>query len=368
MSSKAPHADCDHCPLRDAAFAPTQFPTRELPNGEIVAFVSRSPGKHDVRAGEPFAGLSGEVLDYLLDRYGVTRDQIITTNVVLCQTEDPPLAALKACRTRLEHDIAGCDLVIAAGVEATGSLTRYRTVSGSRGFSINRTSPVTGKPQRVVITNNPAAVIRDSDKFPDMVQDFRRAFDPPPIPIMPEVEIVRDVHNARSILDRWLTSQFDFPIASDLEWRAGREIVCAGFSARPEKAVVFDHGCLGDGTFRSLLKQFYERRDVAFIWHNGKADTKVLRWNGIDARIDEDTFLLSIALDERPGYHSLEYMLSNEFAWPDYEPPSVKHFKRTGEFKDPQALSERDLYTYNGRDTAGTLQLYNLLMTRLADD
>lgn len=368
MSSKAEQADCEHCPLKDAAFAPTQFPTRELSAG-LVAFVSRSPGKHDVRAGKPFAGLSGEVLDYLLDRYGVSRDQIITTNTVLCQTDDPPTDAIKACRHRLEHDIADADLVIAGGTEATAALTRYRTVANSRGFSITRTSPVSGKPQRVVVTNNPAAVIRDSDKFPDMVADFKRAFDPPPKHVFPEVEVVSDVGRASDIMGRWLTSEFTV-LASDLEWH-GTDIFAAGFSARPTKAIVFTRECFesdGGSGFRRKIKQFYERDDIRFIWHNGKADTKILRWNGIDGRIDEDTFLMSIALDERPGYHSLEYMLSNEFGWPDYEPESVKHFKKTGEFKDPVTMSQRDLYKYNGYDTAGTLQLFNLLTQRIEEN
>jgi DNA polymerase I-like protein with 3'-5' exonuclease and polymerase domains len=61
--------------------------------------------------------------------------------------------------------------------------------------------------------------------------------------------------------------------------------------------------------FRRLAKSFYERTDVSFIWHNGKSDTKILIANGINGRIDHDTHLMSYALDERPGYHSLEYLL-----------------------------------------------------------
>lgn len=373
---KAPHANCGACPLKDSRFAATSMPTRPLEAG-FVAFVSRSPGKNDVRNGAPFTGMSGVVLDYLLNRYGVTRDQIITTNVVLCETDDPPLEAVKACRYRLEHEIKNADLVIAGGAEAVSALTRYRSVSRSRGFSISRTSPVSGKKQRVVVTNNPAAVIRDSDKFPDMVQDFRRAFNPPAPHKFPEVEIIDDRDRATSVLSQWINTEFPTPLASDLEWR-GTEFVCAGFALKPEKAIVFGFGAVGDPTVRRLLKDFYERTDISFVWHNGKADTKILRRNDIQARIDEDTFLLSIALDERPGYHSLEYMLSNEFAWPDYEPPEVKEFKRKGytwesyeAYHDLPAASKlkwKSLYRYNAYDAAGTIQLHQLLTQRLQDD
>lgn len=365
IKRKHPLAECEKCPLAQARCAPT--------SGDLnspVAFVSRSPGKHDVINKAPFSGPSGKVLDYLLGQYEVKRENILLTNVVLCQSDDPPASAIAACKPRLESEIANCSLVIAGGTEATSSLTRYRAVFTARPFSHNRTSS-NGTKQRVVVTNNPAVVIRDSDKFPDMVEDFRRAFNPPPPPTFPSVEIINEANKARSAIERWL----DMPsglIASDLEWRPDGSIVCAGFAARSEKAVVFGLRAIEDRRVYELLKRFYGRNDINFIWHNGKADTKVLCGNSIPARIDEDTFCMSYALDERPGYHSLEYLLSTQFGWPDYEPKSVKHFKKTGEFlgdtAQEWAKSERELYKYNGMDTGGTYQLFNMLNPRLDTD
>src|SRR5438105_901617 len=136
--------------------APSQIPE----GGSPIAFVSRSPGKYDVSAGRPFAGPSGKVLDFLLGLYKVKRNQIITTNVVLCQSDDPPTTAIKACRPRLEDELADCRLVIAGGREATISLTRYSAVHSARPFIHRRTSSK-GLSQRVIVTNNPAVVIRD---------------------------------------------------------------------------------------------------------------------------------------------------------------------------------------------------------------
>jgi uracil-DNA glycosylase family 4 len=354
---KHPLADCENCPLKDADYVPSQIP----PQGSQVAFVSRSPGVYDARTGIPFSNPRGSkaVLDHLLARYNVSRDSIIATNVVSCRTDDPSKEAIKACSARLESEIEDCDLIIAGGMEATARLTNYRGVHRARGFSINRTSWSSGKDQRVVVTNNPAMVVRNSDAYPDMVKDFKRAFSPPPPPIYPSVEIIEDADTIRNILERWIETKFDTPLASDLEWYQDNTIECAGFSRNADKAVVL----AGDGLRQKdnflLLKRFYEREDIQFIWHNGKADTKVLRLSGINARADEDTFLLSYALDERPGYHTLEYLLSEEFGWPDYEPKSVQHFKKTGEFLEPKRLSQLELYKYNGMDTAGTLQLHH---------
>lgn len=343
-------ADCLNCPLLKERVCYSSGPKNAK-----IAFVSRSPGKHDVRAGKPFSGPSGQVLNHLLARYGVERDSILTTNVVLCQTDDPPLSAIRACKPRLDAEIAGCELIIAGGAEATSVLTRYRAVNRARGFSINRGT------QRVVVTNNPAAVIRDNDKYPDMVQDFRRAFDPLPPPVFPEVRIIDDPIRARNILTKWCESEIDI-LASDLEWR-GKEIACVGFSAKADRAVVFTGRAIDGESTRKLLRSLYGRKRITFVWHNGSSDTKILRANGIDARIDEDTFLMSYALDERPGYHALEYLLSSEFGWPDYEPQSVREFKSKGVLKHPH-----ELYKYNGWDAAGTLQLFNLLRPRLDED
>src|SRR5215831_4206533 len=307
---KHPLAQCEICPLQQARCAPS------LGNSDQkVAFVSRSPGRYDARSGRPFSNPNGTkpVLEYLFGRHEIKTSDVFLTNVVLCETDDPPKEAVEACRPRLNAELKGRELILAAGTEATIALTRYRAVFTARPFVHKRGNAT------VIVTNNPAMVIRNSDAFPDMVEDFERAFNPPPDPTYPEVEIINEPDRANSIIERWLLTRFETPIASDLEWRStDNEIVCAGFAARSEKAVVFGLGAFGDDRFRSKLREFYGRTDISFIWHNGKADTKVLKLAGIDARIDEDTFLISYALDERPGYHSLEYLLSAKFGWPDY--------------------------------------------------
>lgn len=355
--NKHPLANCEECPLKEAPFVSTEN------LGKKTALVSRSPGAYDCRAGKPFSNPRGSkaVLDHLLALNHVKRSDVTLTNVVLCQTDEPSTDAIKCCSARLESEIADCDVVIAAGTEAINTLTSYRTVSGSRGFSIPRTSPVSKKKQRVVATNNPAAVTRKSDLYPDMVKDFKRTFNPPPPVKFPEVEIIEDADEGCNIIGRWKNNLSGI-IASDLEWR-GREIVCAGFSRSNEKAVVFGLRCFGQPKFRASIKSLYETNSIRFAWHNGKSDTSVLRRNSINGRIDEDTHLISYDLDERPGYHTLEYLLSENFGWPDYEPESVKHFKKTGEFSgstdEERRQSELELYYYNGLDASGTFMFFD---------
>ena len=69
--------------------------------------------------------------------------------------------------------------------------------------------------------------------------------------------------------------------------------------------------------------------------------------------------LLSGALDERPGVHSLEYLLMDEFGWPNYSSGEIEKFKK-GEVEEvPDGF-----YRYAGLDAAGTLQLFDKLKRR----
>ncbi len=153
-------AECEKCPLYPQRSAPTCGPS---PEEARVAFVSRSPGQYDVAIGKPFANPrgAGAVLDHLLARYRIKREDVLTTNVVLCRSDDPPKEAIAACKPRLEAEIANCQLVILGGTEATSSLTRYRAVFTARPFVHNRKSS-TGVQQRVIVTNNPAIVVMDA--------------------------------------------------------------------------------------------------------------------------------------------------------------------------------------------------------------
>jgi len=354
MMRKHPLAKCEECPLAKKKIAPTSGP-----KDAKYALVSRSPGRHDVSDGYPFAGPSGRVVDYLLKQNGLKREEIITTNVVLCETDDPPKEAIAACKDRLTSELQAVSTIIAAGAEAVKLFTG-KTIDNARGFANERNG------KRIIATNNPALVLRDADSFPNLVKDFKRAINPLPRPVLPKVTIIRNVAQAQKLLKDLVDNPPPL-LAADIEARGGTshraELACIGFSATGERALVFGAEVIGDSACFELLKTLLESRTTKFIWHFGKYDVKALRFNEINARIDHDSYALSIACDERPGVHSLEYMLMDEFGWPDYEPESVKKFKTTGQIND---LNE--LFEYNGWDVAGTMQLFTMLQRRAKED
>lgn len=62
--------------------------------------------------------------------------------------------------------------------------------------------------------------------------------------------------------------------------------------------------------FYDTLQKFLNRKDIKFIWHNGKFDRNFLKYTcGITARIDEDTMLKHfVQVSEKKGTHGLKYL------------------------------------------------------------
>jgi len=360
VAAKAPHALCHECPLADAPCVKTRKPTMHPVRGAVV---SRSPGKPEVIAGEPFASQygSGKIMDYLLGMNGVKREQVLLTNTVLCVAPDGkiPPEAIKACAPRLEHELRGIDTVVAAGDEAVklligrGSISRYRGYRHSIG---GRT---------VVATNNPAIVLHDDSKFPDLKRDFQRAFNPLPPPTLPIVEVIEDVGEIRRTLRD--LARYQGHIAVDIESRGGLShkatLISVQFSIDGSNAIVCGER---GGAWRSpdaikdLSNVLRNEQGRVFIYHGGKFDTKILRHTyGIEARVDHDTMLLSYALDERNGtderigVHGLDYLLMDTFGWPHYSSPAVEAAKKSGVVTDYD-----EFYRYAGMDVGGTFQLF----------
>lgn len=363
--NKAPGADCTSCPLAKKPCAPTSGPS----DSEVI-IVSRSPGFYEAMEKKPFSGPSGKVLDHLLKMNGVERNDIRVTNVVLCapdQGKVPP-EAIKACSGRLKREVANASLVIAAGSEAVNSIIGTGSIDKYRGYRIERDG------KTFVATNNPALVLRDDSTFPNLKKDFKRAFNPIPQPELPKVVLYRSEGEVNNYLTTLLRDyHFDRPVSCDIEtrdWAINQhKLVATQFALTGNKATVLGEPGLLASSSLDLLKTLLES-DRKFIYHNGKSDVKVFRRRyGINTRIDEDTLLLSYALDERSGgddlvgVHGLEYLLMEELGWPKYETPAIKRFKKTGIVEDWAEFA-----LYSGYDAAGTTQLFDILSPKVRKD
>jgi uracil-DNA glycosylase family protein len=175
--------DCRGCDLyRDA----TRAVFGEGPVRARVVLVGEQPGDQEDRAGRPFVGPAGRILDRALADAGIDRDEVYVTNAVKHFRytrqgkrrlhKKPDVAHIVACSPWLtaELDRVKPDVVVVLGAVAARSLfgASYR-VTEQRG------EPVELPDGTVAVgTIHPSAVLRSDDRdtaYDGLVADIRRA-------------------------------------------------------------------------------------------------------------------------------------------------------------------------------------------------
>lgn len=156
---------CRECPL---GFAATQTVWGEGSPGARLMLVGEQPGDHEDRAGRPFVGPAGRVLDRALEALGWPRETVYVTNAVkhfsfqLRGTrrmhKTPAQQEVAACLHWLEDEIAAVQpaAIVALGATAARALLGQPVaVLRERGRWHRRPD---GRP--VLVTLHPSALLR----------------------------------------------------------------------------------------------------------------------------------------------------------------------------------------------------------------
>lgn len=153
-----------------------------------ILFVGEQPGDQEDRAGHPFVGPAGRVLDKALAEVGITRKEVFVTNVVKHfkwepqgkrrKHKKPSAAEIAACRPWLEAEVN----VLKPHVIVCLGMTAAQSVFGK----VVRLNEMRGKPwstaigQNVFVTVHPSAILRHPEKvqrdeeYRRFVEDLRR--------------------------------------------------------------------------------------------------------------------------------------------------------------------------------------------------
>jgi len=180
---------CTACPLYRHA---TQTVFGEGDPHAAIVLVGEQPGDEEDRAGRPFVGPAGRLLDRALTRAGLDRSALYVTNAVKHFKwakdkaggkrrihERPSPDEVEACRPWLEQELwlIRPEVVVCLGVTAARSVLKRRiTISGSRGETL--TSP---EGYRTLVTIHPSAILRipvPADREAEeqrFIDDLRRA-------------------------------------------------------------------------------------------------------------------------------------------------------------------------------------------------
>jgi DNA polymerase len=161
-------AACTACPLFRNA---TQTVWGEGPSDATIVLVGEQPGDDEDRAGRPFVGPAGRLLDRALADAGIARSRCWVTNAVKHFKwtprgkrrihERPSAREIAACRPWLEAEIASLapDVVVCLGATAVASVLGPRVrVMRDRGKVFP--SAFAG---RTLVTIHPSAILRAPD-------------------------------------------------------------------------------------------------------------------------------------------------------------------------------------------------------------
>ena len=180
-------AACTRCPLYRQA---TQTVFGEGPVGAAIMMVGEQPGDQEDRAGRPFVGSAGKVLDRALAAAGIDREKVYLTNAVKHFKNEPRgkkrlhkrpnRYETEVCKVWIDKEISLVrpQLILALGVTAAQSLTGRRTIvlSRERGRVLELPDG-----RRGMVTTHPSAILRMPDEaarragFSALVKDLKMA-------------------------------------------------------------------------------------------------------------------------------------------------------------------------------------------------
>ena len=150
-----------------------------------LMFVGEAPGYHEDQQGRPFVGQAGKLLDKLLARIDLTRDEVFIANVLKCrppENRDPQSEEIGLCREFLEQQIeiieplVICTLGNFATKLLTGKPDGISRVHGCpqemQGHAKIKLFPVYHPAAALYTPSNLKALEADFDLLPELLGDF----------------------------------------------------------------------------------------------------------------------------------------------------------------------------------------------------
>lgn len=144
------------------------------PEAELV-MAGEAPGEQEDLQGLPFVGRAGLLLDRVLGKLGMSRDDAFIANVLKCRppgNRQPGDEEIAACEPYLAEQIRiiSPKVIVALGAYAAQTLLKTRKPIGQlRG----RTYPVGSA--LLIATYHPAAILRNPSNEPILEGDLKRA-------------------------------------------------------------------------------------------------------------------------------------------------------------------------------------------------
>lgn len=145
------------------------------PSADIV-FVGEGPGKSEDEQGLPFVGAAGRVLNEMLGRIKLKREDVFITNIVKCRppgNRDPEIEEKNTCYPYLEKQLEAIDpaLVITLGRHSMEYFLPEQKISKVHGQPKIKEWP-NGKRQVIYPLYHPAVALYNPRTKTTLLEDF----------------------------------------------------------------------------------------------------------------------------------------------------------------------------------------------------
>lgn len=353
------------------------MPGQGLKNGIMI--VGEKPTSYDVSALEPFRGLEGQKLKFLLHQAGLMKEQCYVTYAIKCDSPKN-IASSKAkklakiCRTHLLEEIAWVKpkAIITLGTTAFTALTGEDLPADDyRGFPM----PLQGKGGEfnswIIPTYSITQAIGSASKDPVMVRDIklakkivREGYVPPAVDV--DVRVLTSVQEVKELVGKlWRAKSFSYDLETGGLDFLKNPIQCASFSIDGKTAYVVPID--REFTVRGQTKKWtsVERKQILWLLarafmspasktaQNGKFDNKFLRRYGIKVRrFDFDTMLAHHLVDEGKPHDLMFIAQWYGIVHEKYDHALEMQKRIHGD--DWMSFDTRTLYHYAGIDAAVT--------------
>ncbi len=389
-------SNCEECPFKSRTVG------QKGPVDSPFVIVGESPGNNEVREGYPFVGDSGTLVDSVLKG-----TEAYWLNAIQClppKSKNPTKMqrACRACASRLHEEIAKYPrkVILALGNGAMWGLTSDYDlkITQIRGRIFD--SPLAEK--GIVASVHPAYLLRGGGSSKLFKRDILSAIDllddkPRQKYIEAECVVLETAAQVEDLI--WEASEAEY-IAADIETSSfdylDGYLLSQGFCMDPRKAYIVPPHLF------QYLGPIYNPKVVSarWIWHGGKFDVGWLRYEserpdleqlrewheenkliecilhhisvggereGYEvARVDEDTMLLSYAIEETGGIHDLEQVAFNLLNAPNWKGVIDSHLPKKG--ASYANVPPDVLYKYQAKDLGSTLQCFHKMRYKVAAD
>jgi len=169
---KQEYSTCTKCPALCQSRSQVVFGSGN-PKAEVI-LIGEAPGANEDKQGIPFCGMSGQVLNELLNAVGLSREDIFITNTILCRPQDnrnPAKDEVENCRDRLDKliQIMQPKVIVTIGNFATERILGKKGITSLRGKIFENAG------RKIVPVIHPANYLysgRNPEMFAQMKKDF----------------------------------------------------------------------------------------------------------------------------------------------------------------------------------------------------